>query len=133
MFLSIYLYISLSLSIYIYIHIYIYIYIYHALHHPGARTREALLRLVVREEADEAARLGRGDDTVGSPHQAQMSQFELFELKFLNSSLSSCLYYRQTAPRRAIRGKSSDSRQQHLSQQYPPPKIMSSKLTTSCN
>ena len=25
---------------------------------------------------------GRGDDAVGSPHQAQIPQFELFELKF---------------------------------------------------
>ena len=29
---------------------------------------------------------GRGDDPVGDPDRAQISQFELFELKFLNSS-----------------------------------------------
>ena len=57
----------------------------------------------------------------------------LIELKSLNSSLSSSNFsirafrayplieIRQTAPCRAIRGKSSDSRQQYLSQQYPPP------------
>ena len=28
-------------------------------------------------------RIGRGDDTVGSPHRAQISQFELFELTLL--------------------------------------------------
>ena len=28
----------------------------------------------------------RGDDTVGNPNRAQVSQFELFELKFLNSA-----------------------------------------------
>ena len=33
--------------------------------------------------------VGRGDDTVGNPQRAQISQFELFELKFLNSSFSS--------------------------------------------
>ena len=27
--------------------------------------------------------LGRGDDTVGNPHRAQISQFELFELILL--------------------------------------------------
>ena len=31
----------------------------------------------------------RGDDTVGNPRRAQISQFELFELKFLCSSFSS--------------------------------------------
>ena len=35
------------------------------------------------------ASIGRGDETVGSPHRAQIVQFELFELKFLNSSFSS--------------------------------------------
>ena len=38
-------------------------------------------------------RLGRGDDAVGNPHRAQISQFELFELKFLNSSFSSSSSY----------------------------------------
>ena len=37
---------------------------------------------------DEEA-VGRGDDAVGSPHRAQISQFELFELKFINSSFPS--------------------------------------------
>ena len=32
---------------------------------------------------------GRVDDTVGNPHRAQISQFEFFELKFLNSNVSS--------------------------------------------
>ena len=65
---------------------------------------------------------GRGDDAVGNPHRARNSQFELFELTYLNSSFSSLSSYwiRQTSPRRAIRGKSSDSRQRYLSQQYPP-------------
>ena len=65
------------------------------------------------------------------------------DLKSLNSSFSSSNSYirafraqlfefvvvrayplieiRQTVPLRAIRGESSDSRQQYLSQQYPPP------------
>ena len=32
---------------------------------------------------------GRGDDKVGNPHRAQISQLELCELEFLNSSCSS--------------------------------------------
>ena len=31
----------------------------------------------------------RGDDGVGNPRRARIHQFELFELKFLNSSFSS--------------------------------------------
>ena len=60
----------------------------------------------------------------------------LIELNFVNSTFSSSKFsiralracplieIRQTAPRRprrAIRGKSSDSKQQYLSQQYPAP------------
>ena len=63
----------------------------------------------------------------------------LIELTFLNSSFSSSnlsirafrafracplVEIRQTAPCRAIRSKSSDSRQQYLSQQYPPPLLL---------
>ena len=59
--------------------------------------------------------LGRGDDTVGNPHQAQISQFdraqvyqcELFELIFL-------LKLDKQFP-------SNNSRRRYLSQQYPPP------------
>ena len=56
--------------------------------------------------ADAAARrgpggvLGRGDDTVGDPHRAQIPQFELFELILLLRLI------RQTFPCRAIRGNS---------------------------
>ena len=32
---------------------------------------------------------GRGDGTVGNPRRARISQFELFEFEFLNSSFSS--------------------------------------------
>ena len=56
----------------------------------------------------------------------------LIELKLFNSRFSSSNFsirvfrayplidIRQTVPCRAIRGRSSDSRQQYLSQQYPP-------------
>ena len=59
----------------------------------------------------------------------------LIELKFLNSSFSSSSFsirtFRacplveiiETVPCRVIRGESSDSRQQHLSQRYPPPLV----------
>ena len=71
------------------------------------------------------SRIGRGDDTVGSPHRAQISQFELFGLKVLNSSFSSfpLTEVRRRVSYRTIRGKSRDSRQQYLSQQYPPNNI----------
>ena len=36
----------------------------------------------------DAASLGRGDDTVGNPHRAQISQFELFLLLELDNILS---------------------------------------------
>ena len=42
-------------------------------------------------------KFGRGDDTVGNPHRAQISQFELFELTLL-------LKLDTGAPCRAIRG-----------------------------
>ena len=47
------------MCVYVYTYIYIYIYIYLS---PG---------------------FGRGDDTDGNPHRAQISQFELFELILL--------------------------------------------------
>ena len=37
--------------------------------------------------------IGRGIDTVGNPHRTQIYQFELFELKLLNSSFSSLSPY----------------------------------------
>ena len=61
----------------------------------------------------------------------------LIELEYLNSSFSGSSFsiraFRpyplieiiQTAPRRAIPGKLSDSRQQYLSHQYPPPHLIS--------
>ena len=53
--------------------------------------------------------LARGDDTVENPHRAQVDQFELFEFILLMNQTSTSL--------------SSNSRQQHLSQQYPPPPL----------
>ena len=64
--------------IYIYIHIHIYIYI-HTPTYMVERDRRSL----------GASNVGRGDDTVGNPLRAQISQFELFELKFIDSSCSS--------------------------------------------
>ena len=48
-----------------------------------------------------AAALGRGDDTVGNPHRAQISQFEFFEFIFLLLKLD-----KQLPPCRAIRADS---------------------------
>ena len=53
-----------------------------------------------------AVTVGRGDDTVGNPHWAQIHKFELFEL-ILASKLDKQFPVEQ--------------RQQHLSQQHPPP------------
>ena len=55
-------------------------------------------------------RLGLGEDSVGNPRRAQISQFELVEL------ILPLIETRQTAPSRAVRGKSRESRQQYLSQ-----------------
>ena len=52
------------------------------------------------------SRLGRGDDTVGDPHRAQIYTFKSFELML-------CL--------KLNKPRSSNARQQHLSQQYPSP------------
>ena len=37
--------------------------------------------------------IGRGDDTVGDPHRAQIYKFETFEFEFLNSSFASLSSY----------------------------------------
>ena len=49
--------------------------------------------------------VGRGDDTVGNPHWAQFSQFELFELILL-SKLDKQFPVEQFEASRAIRGSS---------------------------
>ena len=67
-----YLYTHIFICMYICTHIYIYIYIY--THRRGLPA--PLLRRVNVQRLD----LGRGDDTVGNPHRAQMSEFEFFEL-----------------------------------------------------
>ena len=56
-------------DMYIYIYIYIYTYVRADVHaHARIRVRPVF---------------GTGDDTVGNPHRAQISQFELFELILL--------------------------------------------------
>ena len=65
--------------IYIYIYVYIYIYIYIYIHNTYICFRYFLM----------LHRFGRGDDEVGNPYRAQIFQFELFEVNFLNSSFSS--------------------------------------------
>ena len=45
-----------------------------------------LIKLIMYVRTRRAARFGRGDDTVGNPHRAQISQFELFELILLLKS-----------------------------------------------
>ena len=60
---------------------------------------------------------GGTNDAVGSPHRAQISQVELFELKSLNSSFVSLVSYWNWANG----SLSSNSRQLYLSQPYPAP------------
>ena len=73
-----------------------------------------------------------GEDTVGNPLRAKSSQFEFFELRFINSSFSSLAsYWNQTNG-----SLSSNSRQQYLSQQHPPPSYLGTILAvglTSCS
>ena len=112
----------------VYVCIYIYIYTSHVLFvmsywfvhiYVGGISRAGNLSLWffgwVKKEGEWHTR--EGDDTVGNPHRAQISQFELFELKFLNSSFSSLSPYSNYTKS----SLSSDSRQQCFSQEYPPP------------
>ena len=62
----------------IYIYIYIYIYMYSMTYKSCAPGRLRIVRLP-RSLRAKPAHFGRGDDTVGSPHRAQTSRFELFE------------------------------------------------------
>ena len=85
----------------------------------GNLSIRARLRMISSRVSTEVT-FGRGDLSEGGMIRLET----LIELKFLNSSflsLSSDTELVQTIPRREIRGKSSDSRQQYLSQQYPPP------------
>ena len=85
----IYVYIYIYIYIYIYrererydIHmcVYIYIYIYIQVRFWGGLPRRP------RPEKKEAAQLGRGDDAVGNPRRARISQLELFEALLLLTS-----------------------------------------------
>ena len=108
--------------IYLYICIYIYIYILVLLYHNRI--------ILYRGSCRPAAR------TQGPRSEGGMMRSEtLVELNLLNSTSSSSNFsirsfrayslvdIRQTVPCRAMRGKSSDSRQQYLSQQYHPPPL----------
>ena len=53
---------------------------------PGLALPEPPCRYLVTVSADAVAQVERGDDAVGSPHRAQISQFELFELILLLKS-----------------------------------------------
>ena len=73
---------------YVYIYIYIYIYI-HALVIGSPTSSQHVCMCVARllERVGESksciSTLGRGVDTVGNPHRAQISLFDLFELVLL--------------------------------------------------
>ena len=68
-------------------------------------TLDDTIRLIERETGNELV-IRRGNDMVGNPQRSQMSQFERFEL-FI------CLEWKNSL--------SSNSSQQYLNQQYPPP------------
>ena len=83
------MYTHTHVHIHMYIHIHnIYIYIY--IHTHGRAASESL---------PQRPMCGRGDDTVGKPHRARISQFELFELVLL-------MRFRQAILYRAIRADS---------------------------
>ena len=77
--------------IYIYICIYIYIYMYACTYTYTYMLIITVLSLLSERHlfARAGGRLGGGDDTVGNPPRAQISHFELFELRFTNYSFSS--------------------------------------------
>ena len=103
----IYIYTHIHIYIYTYIHTHIYIYIYTYLwgqilsggdRRQGGRAwkgsynegtimciKTLRLRLPIRRKL--------GDDTVGNPPRAQIARFELFDIKFLNTSFSNLSSY----------------------------------------
>ena len=95
-------------SIHIYIHIYIYIYIYICI--------RTWCSIIVRKGGRCGWRPSSSSNLSFRALRARISQFKL---------LRACplVQIRQAVPCRAIRGKSSESRQQYLSQQYPPPPL----------
>ena len=116
MYVYIYIYIYVCTYVYIYIYTYIYIYIYTYIHiYVAVHHIMAFVGCLCLSSEGGMIRLEA-----------------LIELKFICSSFSSSnlsirafrtyplIEHILTVPCRAIRGKSSDSRQQYLSQQYPP-------------
>ena len=85
----IYLYTHIHIYIYyVYKHIYIYIYICINVSLVGKpfcriRLKSSCEGRPRRPSQAPMLRFGRGDDTVGNPHRAQISQFEFFELILL--------------------------------------------------
>ena len=53
------------------------------LHQDSGGLRSSLDRQPLPRQAAPCASIGRGDDTVGNPHRAQIHRFELFELILL--------------------------------------------------
>ena len=122
MYICIYIYIYIYVYVYVYmcvcVYIYIYMYVYIYIHIAWLRSLSSHFGIAASQRY--ACRYS----------EAGMIRLEtLIELKFLNSSFSNSTFsirvvrayllteIIQTAPCRAIRGKSSDSRQQYLSQQ----------------
>ena len=68
------------------------------------------------------------------PERGMILLETFIELKFLNVFFRAYPFIaiRQTAPYQAIRGTSSDSRQQYLSQQYPPPPLNDLSADSKC-
>ena len=92
----IYIYTYIHIHIYICVCTYIYIYILHLGIPYKPSTVESSLPLYWTDASfvsQTSLPFGRGDDTVGDPHRAQICKFELFELKLLNSSCSSLSSY----------------------------------------
>ena len=85
---------------YIYIYIYMHKHAYINIHVPPFEMTPESNNLCCSKssQSTQMARSSRhssdgGHETVGNPHRAQISQFEFFELKFLNSSFSSLSSY----------------------------------------
>ena len=72
----IYRYIYFSISLYVCMYIYIYIYICYTY-------VNRYIAALLANDGECLFTVGGGDDTAGSPHRAQIPQFELFELILL--------------------------------------------------
>ena len=112
------------MCVYIYTHIHITLYVIgHGRPDTGQASPGRGGRRYRRRRGEVPA-LGRGNDTVGNPHRAQISQFELFELNHL-TGLNKLISIEQFEP---IASQSAVSSPPLLGKRLPKAKSLSKRL-----